>query len=294
MFSYRFMQMNMEGNRVASKRVSPRDIIGTGTAPGRFMVAPTSMSMQMQMHMLGVMYGLSDKVTLMGMANFASNEMDHLARNGRVFSTESSGLGDTEFTALVGLYKSGQNPTKVHSAHLNIGVSLPTGSIDQRDDTPAMANAVLPYPMQLGSGTVDLLPGITYSGTGAKWAWGGQAYAVLRLGANDEAYTLGDRSAVTAWVARDIGNNMSLSARLEHQDWGNTDGQNRALNPRVVQTADPRIQGGQRTDLSVGFNILFGDGYRFTLDYGQPIRQRLEGPQLGADSTWTAAWQKAF
>ena len=51
----------------------------------------------------------------------------------------------------------------IHKFHLNLGVSLLTGSTDERDDTPALANALLPYTMQLGSGTFDVLTGATYN-----------------------------------------------------------------------------------------------------------------------------------
>ena len=39
----------------------------------------------------------------------------------------------------------------------------------------------LPYAMQLGTGTFDLLPGLTYSGHKDAWSWGGQYSAAIRL-----------------------------------------------------------------------------------------------------------------
>ncbi|MBX2847065.1 MAG: hypothetical protein KTR16_02000, partial [Acidiferrobacterales bacterium] len=133
MMSYRYMRMDMDGNRIGKDRVSARDIVGTPETPGQFIVAPTQMPMQM--HMLGGMFGLTDNITLMGMLSYADNSMDHLIRNGREFTTESSGIGDSKISALIRL-KSGES-----NMHLGIGVSLPTGSTTERDDTPAMANA---------------------------------------------------------------------------------------------------------------------------------------------------------
>ena len=70
MLSARFMRMEMEGNRIGEKSVSPATI--ATTVPNRFFgqpgqpptlrVVPTEMSMDM--YMLGAMYGLSDKITL--------------------------------------------------------------------------------------------------------------------------------------------------------------------------------------------------------------------------------------
>jgi hypothetical protein len=287
MFSYRFMHMDMQGSRVGTRRQSARETVGSMMSPGQFMVAPTEMPMDM--HMLGAMIGLTDKVTVMAMLPFLSNSMDHLIRNGKTFTTESSGMGDIKVSAMIKLFDTGS-----HKAHWSMGLSLPTGSIRERADTPAQSNAVLPYPMQLGSGTVDYMPSITYTGGAASWSWGAQASAVIRSGESAEQYSLGDRRAVTSWIARDLSNNLSVSARLNYQDWDAIDGANQALNPRMIQTADPQLQSGSRSDLSLGINYLFDGGHRLAFEYGEAVSQDLDGPQLETDSVWTLAWQKAF
>ena len=68
----------------------------------------------------------------------------------------------------------------VHHLHANVGLSFPTGSINERDKNPmSMGNNVrLPYPMQNGSGTYDFLPGLTYIGKQEVWSWGAQASGV--------------------------------------------------------------------------------------------------------------------
>lgn len=289
MFSYRYMRMDMQDSRIGSQQVTARDIVGTADNPGQFMVAPEAMPMDM--HMVGAMYGLNDRVTLVGMLMFISQEMSHLTRAGDRFVTESSGLGDSKLGALVGLYKSAN-----HSLHTGLMLNVPTGSIDERDDTPVMQDAFLPYPMQLGSGTYDFNPSIVYSGQGAPrtWSWGAKLAAVIRNGTNDESYTLGDRWSTTAWVARDLNHNLSLSLGLNYQDWDQIDGANPALNPMMIQTADPRLQGGDRLDLSIGANYIFDNGHRLAIEYAEPISQTLNGPQLQSDSIFTVGWQKAF
>jgi hypothetical protein len=54
------------------------------------MVAPLGMTMDM--HMIGVMFAPTDKLTLIVMAPFLDIEMNHVTRLGRKFSTESRGL----------------------------------------------------------------------------------------------------------------------------------------------------------------------------------------------------------
>jgi hypothetical protein len=287
MMSYRFMRMDMEGNRIGSSRISAQDITGTKMAPGRFMVAPTSMPMNM--HMLGAMYGLSEKVTLMGMVNFISNEMDHRMRNGNTFKTESEGLGDTKIAAMISLVDDID-----FKVHYTLGLNIPTGSIDKRDDTPAMANAFLPYPMQLGSGTYDFLPAVTAVKYYDNRSFGAQASAEIRMGENDETYTLGDVFKLTAWGAVAINYNLSTSLRLSYLDRANIDGLNPALNPMMIQTANSNLQAVERIDLGLGLNYLFNNGHRLALEYSRAINQKVDGPQLETDSVITLGWQKAF
>ncbi|MGB1457196.1 transporter [Spongiibacter marinus] len=293
MFSYRYMAMEMEGNLGGGDSLSAREITGTMMNPGPYMVAP--LSMDMEMHMFGAMYAPSDDVTLMFMLPYLSNEMDHQTRMGGSFTTESSGWGDVKASALVTLYTSADN---AHRVHANLGLSLPTGSIDERDDTPAMKNAKLPYRMQLGSGSVDLLPGVTYSGQEASLSWGAQLALTIRSDYNDNDYRLGNRAQVSAWLAHSFSPALSASLRVTHSAWGNIDGARDDLNPMMVPTADPDAQGGERSELSLGLNYLFlkgaAKGHRLALEYGEPVYQHLDGPQMELDSTLTAGWQYAF
>ena len=140
MLSFSYMRMSMDGNRDGTDRLS------TGEVLDQFPVTP--LDMDMDMFMLGGMYGITDDISVMAMVPFISMKMDHRTRMGVTFTTRSSGLGDIR---VLGGYKlwSGMGQT----VKLTAGLSLPTGSTDERDSTPANPNAVLPYPMQLGSGT---------------------------------------------------------------------------------------------------------------------------------------------
>ncbi|MDX1411838.1 MAG: hypothetical protein R3351_06745, partial [Nitrospirales bacterium] len=55
----------------------------------------------------------------------------------------------------------------------------------------------------------------------------------------------------------------------------------------LVYTVFPNLRGGQRLDLLGGANVLFPEfmGYetRLAVEYGQPIYQNLNGPQLATD-----------
>lgn len=178
-------------------------------------------------------------------------------------------------------------------------VSLPTGSIDARGTTPMGPNQLLPYPMQLGSGTVDLMPGVPYVGQSEDWSWGAQALATLRLGTNSRGYCLGNRGELSVWGAHRWNDSVSSSLRLHGQTWGNISRADPGLNPRMVPTADPSIQAGSRVDLLLGLNLYAPEGsslsgHRLAIEDGVPIYQSLTGPQLETDWILTGGWQFSF
>ena len=181
-------------------------------------------------------------------------------------------------------------------------LSLPTGSIDEKDvlANPMLGELQLPYPMQLGSGTYDLIPGLTYTQLFDNYSWGAQGKAVIRLGDNDNGYTLGDRFSLSSWVAKPVSDHISLSARLTHDDWNNIDGADNQLTvgPTIVPTANTQLRAGNRTDLSIGANFIFaGKGtsnHRIAIEFSRPVAQDLKGPQLETDQMLTLGYQIAL
>lgn len=285
MFSYRFMLMNMDGNLDGSDELSKADVHAD------FMVAPLEMSMQM--HMLGFMWAPHDNLTLMAMLPYTFIEMDHETRTGVNFTTKADGVGDVKLSALYRLWEVEQ-----HHVHLNFGFSFPTGSINERDETPAGADQPLPYPMQIGSGTPSVLPGITYSGFYFEHSWGAQIKGDIKLGRNAKNYAVGDSATATAWYAYSFNDMFSASGRLAWSVVEDYDGANPDLNPAMVPTADPDRRSGHRLDALLGVNAFFDLGapqnFRAALEFGLPVAQSLDGPQLQTEWTITVGLQYAF
>ncbi|MEM6591274.1 MAG: transporter [Cyanobacteria bacterium P01_C01_bin.73] len=285
MLSYRYMFMNMDGNRSSTTSQSPAEVLQ------QFPVTPTRMTMQM--HMFGAMYAPTDDLTLMAMVPYIIKEMDHITRMGVEFTTNSEGFGDI---GLSGLYTVlNQNRQRIH---LNLGLSFPTGSIEERDATPMGPNQILPYPMQIGSGTFDLRPGVTYLGQAGDWSWGAQAMGTIRLGINANGYSLGDQLMLTAWGARQWTNWFSTSVRLGGQTWGNIDGRDSRLNPNMIPTANPDLRAGTQLDVGLGLNFYVPEGglsgTRLAVEFNLPIYRSLSGPQLETDYSITAGLQATF
>lgn len=284
MYSYRYMQMEMDGLLKGSSSLSASEVHKD------FMVSPTDMTMSM--HMVGVMRATSDRSTWMLMLPYINQSMNHQMRNGRSFETSSDGLGDIKLSNLYVLKKWYRS-----QIHLNMGLSFPTGSTDERGDTPMGSNQKLPYPMQLGSGTWDILPGLTYLGQRPKWSWGAQWTSRMSTGKNDENYQLGDRHQWQGWISRMWNDTFSNSLRLSHERWGNIEGADADLNPNMVPTARTDLRGGSKTDISFGLNYYCRSGTlkgnRLALDFTLPIQQNLDGPQLETDWVVMIGWQLA-
>ena len=308
MLSYRFMHMGMQGNRDGTDRLASDTIVTT--VPNRFFgrpmqpptlrIAPTRMSMQM--HMFGAMYAPAHRLTLMVMGMYVEKEMEHVTYMGGRgttvrggFKVKTGGIVDARLSGLVRLYDG-----DVHRLHLNAGVSIPTGSTSKTHEilTPMGARPTVrvPYAMQLGSGTYDLLPGITYNGHSGKVYWGGQYMGAFRLGDN-RGYSLGDKHALTAWMNYQWRPFISTAVRLQFDTLGSIDG----MDPMIagpVQTAAPDNYGGDELTLNLGVNLMGQSGapagHRLAVEANLPLHRDLNGPQMETDWTITVGWQYAF
>ena len=279
--------MNMEDLKQGSDNVSFDDALAN------YMVTPTRMPMNM--HMLGGMYALSDKLTLTLMANYISKEMDHLSRLGGTFRTEVSGLGDIKIGALYQFLNKNRQ-----ALHGQIGFSIPTGSVTETDVTPASApnTTLLPYPMQVGSGTLDPLLGITYLGQNDHISWGSQLQGVFRFGSNEREFRYGNQYHLNNWFGLSAFPWLSFSARLEGLIVEAIEGVDPNLVPTMVITADTANSGGTYINSGIGFNTYISNGtfknLRFGFEFGYPIYQNLNGIQLKNRESFTLGTQYSF
>jgi hypothetical protein len=160
------------------------------------------------------------------------------------------------------------------------------------------------FPMQLGSGTWDLKPSITWLGHTEDWSYGSQLSAVIRLGENDNGYSLGDRVSATGWISRRLNAWSAVSLRLIATSWSNVDGSDSKMpvipmgplaGRPMSAVVDPDAQGGSRLDLALGLNLWHSEsGTRFAIEAGAPVYQKLDGPQLGTEWFMTAGFQFAW
>jgi hypothetical protein len=313
MIGYRSTFMDMDGNRSGSNRLSTADVFAQG-----FLVSPTRMTMQMQM--LHVMYAPSDEVTWMAMAPFKRLKMDHVTATGVPFTTQSEGIGDVSLTGFYTFYNAERKVfsgrlepgcgsktngdrwcnswDELRQAYFGLTMHFPTGSIDERDATPMNTNAKLPYPMQLGSGTYDLEPSLTFQSVNETWAYGLTGKMLFHLGRNKHSYSLGDRFSASAWASRKLSDQFALDMRLDETIWGDVNGADPELNPMIVPTARPDLRGGNRLDFWLGTTFYVSEGTlkgnRLHVEFGVPLQQSLNGPQLETDWLFQTSWSWTF
>ena len=293
MLSYRYARMRMDGNRDRTNNLSVDEVLAL---PTNYMAVPTKMDMEM--HMFGVMYALTDWFTGMLMVPVTLLSMDHQTKMGADFKTSNDDIGDLKLSGLIRIWEN-----EHHHVHANLGLSFPTGPIREKDTalTPMGPSQItLPFPMQTGSGTWDVLPGVTYLGHTDYLSWGAQAMGTIRPGRNSAGWAAGNRADVTSWVAVPLADWISASFRGMYQYWGNYSGdESRPPLPSQIETADPKLRGGRSVSLLGGINLYLPLGKflgrnRFSVEAGAPVYQWLHGPQLKTRWQVTVGWQKSF
>jgi hypothetical protein len=212
MFEYKYMSMYMDGNQAGTRSISDAQTFGfDGTNMG---ATPTNMTMEM--HMIHIMYGWKENVTLYIMPMLTSLTMDHLrGPNAAVpfskFTTHNSGFADLRMGALWRIYEGCNDDELI----LNLGFSVPTGDIDRTTTIPRGVVDELPYPMRRGSGTFDLWPAITYKRLFDWGSIGAQYQAHLPVGHNKENYSVSKEHRLNAWAMWLPCDRLALSYRVE-------------------------------------------------------------------------------
>jgi hypothetical protein len=292
MFGYRYMHMSMSGLFQGSDEISPAQAFAEG-----FHTVHTEMDMDM--HMFEAMYAPTERLTLMAMLPYKRESMVHLRSDNTRFTQSADGIGDLEVMGLYTFF--GDIRKGGHRLIFNAGISIPTGSINVRDHDagdPGRPLVLLEYPMQFGSGTLDLMPGLTYLGDTGRWTWGAQTIETIRFGYNYHGYRFGNQYRVSAWGAYGVNDWFAPSFRIEGNWWEDVQGADLGLAANTTPEGRPDLRGGRRLDTLFGLNFYVPKGplkgSRFMVEGGIPVYQHLDGPQLGMAWILTVGCSYAF
>jgi hypothetical protein len=279
MVSYRYDRTGQTGLRDGTDRLSIHDALDN------YLDAPVEM--QMDMHMVEGMVGLTDKLSLMAMGGWMQMDMVHEAHHSHHrHAMNKEGLMDTQVTALYGV---------APKVNLHAGLSLPTGSIDEDFINHHNKLYRLPYNMQFGSGTVDPILGVTYADHAGSWGWGAQALGTFRLYDNTNDYRFGNRYTANLWGAKQLDSQWDASLRLEGNHWQEITGADRGIPATSMVGANPNGTGGTLVNalLGVGYSpsLKALEGQRLAVEFGAPVYQHYTGPILETDYRLTAGWK---
>lgn len=285
LWTYRMQVQEYQGILDGTRHVSNAAVLSS------FAYSPTRASIQK--HIIQMEYAPTDDLTVMAYVPFYQNSIDFVDATGAAIRTSFTNPGDIPISFMYVLKRWHRQ-----QIHLNFGISMPSGFMDQQGHVPSPTSPDLTYLIRTSSGSWELLPGLTYRGQSDKWSWGLQSIETIRTGRNRLGYQLGNMYDLTGWASRRLTERFAASARLDARYWGNIHGADARLNQLISPMNRPDLQRGDRLDLLFGVNYYGIDrvipGQRLSIEAGAPIFQSLRGPQLGTNWLLNFNWSIMF
>ena len=307
MVGYRFMLGRSDGSMMhGDHQVRDQTVVDQGcsdTTPCRF----TPAYMNMRMHMLDIMYAPTKWMNVMLMPTFMDMDMNLRRLAGAppagpgihehrgIAGHETGAVSDTYISSLIKLID-----IPGHRVHMNLGFSAPTGKVDIELRRMAQIDGgLIHFGMQLGSGTWDFLPSLTYLGEKNRWSWGAQLSGVKRMEEkNKSGYRLGDIFQATTWGGFDLTHWLTASVRGAYTIQGAVQRDFDSFNARIGPMDFPANYGGQFWDIGLGLNAIIPSGRfagnRFGFEWIQPVRNDFNGFQLDRKGALAATWSYWF
>ena len=220
---------------------------------------------------------IPNKLVVIAGIPYLSKEMG-LTKNGNRVARYASGWGDLK---LLGKYQLYQRDTRRATLRMTFlgGIKLPTGKSDASDDT-----GPLPRPLQLGSGSFDVLGGpiITY----VRNRIGLNAEVSYRKNSRAEGYQFGD-----VWTA-----NLAMGYRIFPRVYKTYPSPYSSAFVELLseisgkdrkQGSDQENTGKKILVLSPGVQFVFSSTFLLEASLQVPLYQYFNGEQLGLDYSYT-------
>ncbi len=317
MVGYRFMRNEQAGDMLFGSKPVGTDIIAAN-ACGDQACTVSPNNMVMNMHMLDLMYAPTNWLSLMLMPQWMDMDMDmthfqssninigHHAGIGSVPNHQVGGVGDTGLYALFKVWDQfGQQ------VNLSLGGTAPTGdvAIKLRDTAHNPTyDALIHYGMQLGSGTWDFKPSLTYTGEWDQFNWGAQLTGTKRLESRNKSnFVFGDIFQSSVWGGYQWTNWLSTTVRGIYTEQGAVRGHylpvlnvsGDPFTPTHVGPFDsPANYGGEFVDLGLGINVNIPNGAfagnALKFEWLQPINTHYHGYQLDRSGALAFTWNYGF
>lgn len=205
-------------------------------------------------HRVSLEYGFLEWVTLAVSAAWLQNSRN-LANEDVLVSNDASGISDITAAALVKIFDEDGI-----TAHLNGAIEIPTGSIEKVGADLGGTTRLLPYDMQMGSGSFTLVPGLTAAIQNEHATLGGQALAKIRLFDNGRDYRMGNEFHGNVWMGFNVGDNLSVNTGARVRTWGAISGEDSGMDPSLEPGQDALLSSGTAVAIPAGFSLKFPGG----------------------------------
>lgn len=298
--SYTYYSHRFSGYLDGSDRVSTEDVLfrpGEESRTGKnYPVVPTDI--EQDLHSVAVTYEVNSQIALSTAVSYISQNTDHISivPGYDAFEISSEGIGDI---TIAGHYRLPKSIAGQWS--LGLGMSIPTGSTDRKGDTPrAPGNQILPYTMQIGSGTYDIPAYVSYRGHDYWFDWGIALSAKVRTGKNDRGYRLGNTVTATGWLTLQSIPYVQPSIGLSYRNVGGISGEDKSLTvpgtyPYPAPVVDPDSFGGETVSVTAGVKIpIHATNHHISLEFSKPVLQSLNGPQTSTDYQFSISLNVQF
>ena len=249
-------------------------------------------------------YGVTDWLSINATLTYLNKSLETVTFAGMsgtrrlgVTNESTEGLGDSRIGVNIRLLNDGEDLLVA-----GLGLGLPTGSITETV-RPLMPNGQIGYGragymMQLGTGTYDLQPALTWLGTRGHFGLGAAYRGRIGLEKeNGEGYRYGDMHLVSGWVSYRVLPFLATSARVQAISLGAINGRD----PRMTGPGlgnDPANIGGERVE---GFLGLTANGMvpgvgpgSLGVELGMPLYERANGVHLAGGWSLTLSAMLRF
>lgn len=293
-FNYGYRKLRIDGYRSGTNDLSDAEVLfepakGEARTNNNFLIVPTKIDQEV--HTFNIGYSFSEDLRFNLFIPYIKQSTDHISivPGFESFTFDTDGMGDISLHASYTLPFDGKGEWV-----LTGGLSIPTGSIDEKNDTPRNGAGTieqLPYTMQLGSGTYDVPISLIYLSYYQRLIWGSQLTARIRIGENDRDYSLGNfyqagiwgRYRTTWWVHPGL--------KLSYQHAEEIGGRDEALVvpgafPFPASITNPDNYGGDKINAVFMLRLCKPDALcskYIDLEFSKPIYQDLNGIQPKED-----------
>ena len=283
--AYRFGHASAQGLRFGNQTVVESEVLGLG-----FTFVPVERTSDMHWASLGL--GLRDDITVMASGGWVEFNRT-TANDSTIFFNESSGITDVDVEGLWEFYRMGS-----YRGHLQLGVNVPVGSIEERGDFGDAVDVLLPYEMQIGTGAWAIAPGLTGQVQNEVGSVGAQVKGIFSLTDNDRGWRPGTQVSGKLWAGYRFNDFVSVSGGI------------RGYHSSAIQGFDIELEtlrdpgdlalsfASERVDLPFGVNVRIPGGplagQRLSAEAVWTVHERADGPILAHDWGFLIGFQSSF